>query len=38
LKVLESRMLMRVSGPRRENVKAAGENYTVRSFVVHTLH
>jgi hypothetical protein len=38
LKVFENRMLRRIFGPKREEVKGSGENYKMRSLIIYTPH
>jgi hypothetical protein len=38
LRVLESRVLRRIFGPKRDEVQGSGENYIMRSLVVCTPH
>jgi len=38
LKVFEKRVLRRIFGHNRDRVAGGGENYTVRSLVICTLH
>jgi hypothetical protein len=36
--VLEKRVLRRISGPKRDEVKGNGENYIMRSLMICTDH
>jgi hypothetical protein len=38
LRVLENRVLRRVFGPKRDEVRGNGENYIMRSFMISTAH
>jgi hypothetical protein len=36
--VVENRVLRRIFGPKRDEVKGSGENFIVRSFMICTHH
>jgi hypothetical protein len=36
--MLENRVLRRIFGPKRDEVKGSGENYTMRSLMICTPH
>ena len=38
MRVVENRVLRRVFGPKRDEVKGYGENYIMRSLVILTAH
>jgi hypothetical protein len=38
VRVFEGRVLKRAFGPKREEVRETGENYTVRSFMICASH
>jgi len=38
LRVLEKRVLGRIFGPKRDEVKGSGENYIMRSLMICTPH
>jgi hypothetical protein len=38
LKVFENRMLRRIFGPKRDEVKGNGENFIMRSFIICATH